>query len=115
MKTARAPKYRNIKCEWQGEKFDSKAELKRFLELWALLEAGEIIELQRQPKFILVKKIELDGRTKPAIRYVADFEYLTKSGQRIIEDVKGVITPIYRLKRHLLKAIHGLEITEIKK
>lgn len=108
-------KYRNIKCEWQGQKFDSKAELKRFLELFALFEAGEIIELTRQTKFELVKKIELDGRTKPAIRYVADFEYLTKSGQRIIEDVKGMITPVYRMKRHLMKAVLGLEIKEIKK
>jgi len=108
-------KYRNIKSEYQGQKFDSKAELKRYLELWALLEIGEIVELRRQPRFELVKKIELDGRTKPAIRYVADFEYLTKSGQRIIEDVKGMITPVYRMKRHLMKAVLGLEIKEIKK
>lgn len=31
MKPARTPKYRNVKCEWPGEKFDSKAELRRYL------------------------------------------------------------------------------------
>jgi len=33
----------------------------------------------------------------------------------VVEDVKGVRTPVYLLKKKLLKACHGLDVVEITK
>src|SRR5690606_26359142 len=60
-------------------------------------------------------KFENEPRRKPAVKYVADFVYQEK-GQMVVEDVKSTMTrnlPVYRLKKHLMKSVHGLEIREI--
>lgn len=44
--------------------------------------------------------------------YIADFVYW-RYGQLIVEDVKGVRTPVYRLKKKLMQACLGIEIKEI--
>ncbi len=45
--------------------------------------------------------------------YKADFRYeVTATGERVIEDVKGVRTAVYRLKKKLVKALYGIEIIE---
>ena len=44
--------------------------------------------------------------------YKADFTYLTKSGQLIVEDPKGRATPEYRLKKKLMVVAHNIEIQE---
>ena len=44
--------------------------------------------------------------------YKADFQYW-ENGRRIVEDVKGVRTPVYKLKAKLMLALHGIGITEI--
>jgi len=31
----------------------------------------------------------------------------------VVEDVKGVKTPVYRLKKKLVEALHGITIQEI--
>ena len=48
----------------------------------------------------------LDGKKKRIRKYKADFSY-------IVEDVKGFKTELYKLKRHLFKAIHDIEVIEI--
>ena len=53
----------------------------------------------------------LYGRRRPAVKYKADFRYIEK-GETVVEDVKGMRTPVYNLKRHLMKAVHGIEIRE---
>ncbi len=48
-------------------------------------------------------------------RYRADFVYeeLRKGvWSEVVEDVKGFLTPMYRLKRKLMKAIYGIDIRE---
>jgi hypothetical protein len=45
--------------------------------------------------------------------YIADFTYFEKDGQQVIEDVKGVRTPVYRLKKKIIEAEYGIAITEI--
>ncbi|MFR5079104.1 MAG: DUF1064 domain-containing protein [[Clostridium] innocuum] len=46
------------------------------------------------------------------IRYIADFTYNDRNGQLIVEDAKGVKTPVYRLKRRLMAELKGIEIKE---
>lgn len=111
------PKYRNQKVEdASGVKHDSRKEARRWAELQAMQEAGQISELKRQVPFVLAPSVRLDGekRMKPAIRYIADFTFI-ENGSLVVMDVKSAATrrlPAYRLKRHLLATVHGLQIRE---
>ncbi|MDH1336807.1 DUF1064 domain-containing protein [Comamonas thiooxydans] len=98
-----------------GVKFDSRAEARRWGHLCMQLRAGEISELRRQVAYELVPAVKYSdaSRVKKAIRYVADFVYVEK-GVEVIEDVKGVLTPEFKLKRHLMKALLGLEVRLVK-
>jgi len=45
------------------------------------------------------------------LRYFADFMYSDiKTGKIVVEDVKGVITPLFRVKQHLMKSVHGIDV-----
>jgi len=98
-----------------GVKFDSRAEARRWGHLCMQLRAGEISELRRQVAYELVPAVKYSdaSRVKKAIHYVADFVYVEK-GVEVIEDVKGVLTPEFKLKRHLMKALLGLEVRLVK-
>lgn len=101
-------KYRNIKTTVDGYKFDSLKEARRYETLKLMVKAGEITELLLQPKFDLIVNDVKIGK------YIADFRYREGvSGSYIIEDVKGIKTPLYRLKAKLVKALHGIDIVEI--
>ena len=89
-----------------GHQHDSKTEAGRCDDLRVLEERGDITRLDQQPEF----RVEING--KLICRYVADFAYFT-STCRIVEDVKGMLTPVYRLKKKLVEAAHpGTVITE---
>jgi len=106
-------KYNAKPIEFDGFKFDSKKEAKRYLELKMLERAGVISNLILQPKFLLQDSFKYKGKTQRAIFYIADFEYI-KDGKRIVEDVKGVKTEVYKLKKKLfLKKYPQVEFKEI--
>lgn len=49
-----------------------------------------------------------------AVRYIADFVYLdAATGKIVVEDVKGVKTEVYKLKRKLMLFFHGIRIKEV--
>lgn len=100
-------KYGNRKTEVDGIRFDSVAEAKRYGELQLLVAAGEINELVLQPRFPLMVNGEKVGT------YSADFQYRDRDGRLLVEDVKGMPTTVYRLKKRLMKAVHGIEIREV--
>jgi len=107
-------KYNAKPIEFDGFKFDSKKEAKRYLELKVLERAGVISNLILQPKFLLQDSFKYKGKTQRAIFYIADFEYI-KDGKRIVEDVKGVKTEVYKLKKKLfLKKYPQVEFKEIE-
>ena len=81
-----------------GIVFASKAEMARYDELRMLEKTGKISNLELQPKFLLIPKIKKSDR---ATYYIADFAYI-RDGKRIIEDVKGFRTAVYKLKIKLL-------------
>ena len=98
-----AAKFGNVKTEVDGVLFDSKKEARRYVELKLMVRAGLIRDLECQPKFpICVNNVTVS-------KYIADFQYI-ENGQTIVEDVKGVQTPIFRLKAKLVKAIYGIEV-----
>ena len=111
------PKYKNKKVASGGAIFDSKKEARRYTELQLLERSGAIRELQTQYAFTLADSVKFsnESRRKPAVRYIADFVYI-QDGQMIVEDVKSEITKklaVYRLKKHLMMSVHGIEIREI--
>ena len=96
-------KYNNIKTTVLGVGFDSKKEGRRYAELLLLQRAGEISDLQMQVRIRLQDSFkDLEGHKHRPIDYLADFIYVDKSGDVIIEDVKGMATPVYKLKKKLL-------------
>jgi hypothetical protein len=99
-------KYHAIKVEIDGRVFDSRAEGRRYSELCLLEKAGEISDLECQPKFDIIVN------EKHICFYIADFRYNTRRGE-IIEDVKGLKTPVYKLKKKLFEALFEITITEI--
>jgi hypothetical protein len=103
-------KYGNKKVSIDGKKFDSKAEGARYVELKRLQEGGVISGLRTQEEFALPVNGVL------VCKYLADFCYVDSDGNRVVEDVKGgPVTPVYTIKKKLMKAIHGIEIKELRK
>ena len=98
-------KYHNIPVEVEGRRFPSKREKNRWVILRLMERAGQISDLQRQVSYPVV----VNGQK--VCRYVADFVYV-ESGRTVVEDCKGVRTPIYNLKKRLVKAVHGIDILE---
>jgi len=99
-------KYRAVRTKLNGYTLDSKAEARRYGELLLMQKAGEITDLKVHPEFYLaVNGIEV-------CKYVGDFGYW-KDGKYVLEDVKGVRTAIYRLKKKLMLAVLAIVITEV--
>ena len=120
-------KYKSRKTVVDGIAFDSAKEARRWKELQILERAGQIQDLERQVKFILipaqyetVKRYNKDGKRLKDWRriaerecaYIADFMY-RENGVRVVEDTKGFKTPDYIIKRKLMLFIHGIRVREV--
>lgn len=110
----KAPKYGNRKVEWNGEKFDSQAECSRYSTLLIQQRLGLITGLTRQVSFVLAPKVVINGAAKRSLIYRADFGYTNAAGQQVVEDVKGALTAVYKIKRHLMMSVHGISILETR-
>ena len=89
-----------------GVRFASKAEAKRDAELRLLATKGEVIDIERQPKF------DLKVNGKKVCRYVADWSYWEPDPRAehrclrfVVEDKKGVQTRDFKIKWNLAKAL----------
>ncbi len=121
-------KYHNKKITADGLVFDSQKEYRRYRELLLLVKAGKIHDLFRQVRFELIpaqyetypRYSEKSGKrladgtrcVEKAVNYVADFVYW-EGDQMVVEDVKGVRTDAYILKRKLMLERHGVKIREV--
>jgi len=104
-------KYHNIRTEVDGVKFASKKEAKRYGELKMLQKAGEVKWFICQPRF------DLPG----GIKYYADFlvvwaakrEAILLFGEAVtVEDVKGMKTRVYTMKKKLVEATYPIKREE---
>jgi poly-D-alanine transfer protein DltD len=120
-------KYNAHKCIVNGITFDSRKEARRYQELLLLARAGVIQNLQRQVKFVLIpsqyETYERYGKNGQRLKdgtrlverecvYVADFTY-TEDEKLVVEDVKGLRTKDYIIKRKLLLHTHNIRIKEV--
>jgi len=90
-------KYKNKKCEFNGIKFDSLVERARYIDLLDMQQCGLISGLTLQPRFLLFDKFERNKTKYRVTEYVADFQYI-ENDRLTVEDVKGMKTPVYKLK-----------------
>ncbi len=91
------------KCIIDGIKFDSKAEGARYQMLKRKEKAGLIKNLELQ------KKYDLCVNGLKVCAYIADFVYEHR-GKTIVEDFKGMIPAVFRLKFKLMYACYGIKI-----
>ncbi len=103
-------KFGNKKTDYKGEKYDSKAEAKYAAELDMLrnarFEAQRVVLWERQVRYPFV----VNG-VKIAV-YVLDFKVTYADGHIEHVDVKGMRTDVYKMKKKLMLACHGIEIIE---
>ena len=93
-------------------KYASRHEAEAASKYAALARAGIITELEEQVRIVLVPG---DGKLRPVV-YVADFRYRDDQGNLHVVDAKSSYTakmPVYRLKKRLLKLLHGVDIEEV--
>lgn len=97
-------KYKAVKTEVDGIRFASKKEAARYCELKMLAKGGCIRGLRLQPEFEIQPSYKKNGKTVRKIVYKADFQYFDLQSRKwIVEDVKGVKTPVYKLKKKLVE------------
>lgn len=108
-------KYNSRKTIVDGITFDSKKEAKRYVELKRMEQEGLIQGLELQVPFELVPSftIMIDGKKKKRrnMKYIADFVYYD-NGNKVVEDVKGRKTDIYKLKKKLFEYKYHMTIKE---
>jgi hypothetical protein len=106
-------KYGNKKVEYDGYKFDSMLEFKRYQYLKFCQTAGEISDLKLQVEYKLIPKlVKSDGKIERSVKYRADFVYF-ENGILVVEDTKGFKTKDYIIKRKLMLFVHGVTIKEV--
>lgn len=79
------------------------------------LRAGVIRDLRWQVRYpLVVANLETGELTEVAV-YVADFVFVeVATGATVVEDAKGVVTPVYALKKRLMEALYGIRIREVR-
>lgn len=109
--STRAPKYRNRKVEYDGRRFDSALEARRYAQLRGYADLGQIRDLVLQVRY------PLHCSTGAVVcHYVADFEYVDVAAATVVtEDAKGFETDVYKLKKRWFEAEYGRPIKEIRK
>jgi len=104
-------KYNNKITELDGIKFHSRKESMRYGQLKLYEKGGLISDLRLQVSYELIPKLVINGKTERAIKYIADFVYYdTVNKVEVVEDVKGMITDIFKIKYRLMKLIHNIDI-----
>lgn len=110
-------KYKNKKfVDEEGNKYDSKKEYKRYLELKGKEEKGEISNLQRQVIYQVMPRLtDENGKFRHhPIKYIADFVYTDNlTGKEVVEDAKGMRTEVYKIKKKLMYWLYKIEINEV--
>ena len=97
-------KYRAVKTIVDGIKFDSKKGAARYSQLKLLVRAGVVTKLELQPRY------DLTINTIKCGFYKADFRYF-ENGREVVEDVKGMKTDVYKIKKAIMKSM-GYNIIE---
>lgn len=102
-------KYKSIKTTIDGITFHSKRESVYYSDYKLLEQSGEITHLELQPKYPIV----ING--KKICTAIFDFRFREKDGRSRVIDVKGMDTPVSRLKRRMVEAMYPGVTVELAK
>jgi len=114
-------KYGSKKTEFDGVVFDSKKEASYYQELLMLQKAGEVIDIELQPKFFYEIHYQQPKENYPISQgnslmkrafYRADFKVVYTDGRVEIVDCKGFKTSIYKQKKKIIETLYGIIIIE---
>lgn len=109
-KLERSGKYNAKRTEYNGRVYDSKAEAHMAQELDNARHSHDqdqkVISVEYQKRY----RLEVNG--KLICTYVADFYVVYATGRTEVIDTKGVLTPVYKLKKKLMLACYDIEIKE---
>lgn len=112
--TVKENKYKNKKVIYNGIKFDSIKEKNRYMQLLYLEKAGLIKDIKLQYEFELQPAFTLNKKKIRKITYIADFYYYDNNlNDYVVEDVKGIRTDVYKLKKKMFEYKYQKEIIEI--
>lgn len=122
----RKSKYGSKKVSYDGLEFDSKKEMYRYIRLKSMQEEGLISDLRLQVPFELIpavyveETVQLKTKVKTVTKcvqratyYLADFVYRDKDENEVVEDVKGMRSEKYLLKKKMMRAFLGITIKEV--
>lgn len=108
---AKTGKYGNRKTEYNGRMFDSALEARAARDFDLLRRAKDkkerVVDVQYQVRYPMVVN------KQKICTYIADFVVTYADGRKEVVDAKGVLTDVYKLKRKLMLACHGIEIVEV--
>lgn len=114
VKKEKRTKHRNVKTVSGGKTYDSKKEADHAQTLQTLtlatLPEDRVVSFEEQVPY----RIEINGML--ICKYYADFVVTFADGRIEVQDVKSKHTrklPVYRLKKKLMKAVHGIDIVEV--
>lgn len=89
----------------------SQLEARRCTELHLMQQGGLIRDLQAHPQ----ERFRLDVNGMHVCDYLADFVYFdNERSERVVEDTKGHMTDVARLKLKLMAAVHGVNVELVR-
>jgi len=95
----------------QGIMHQSTLESRRCDELHLMQTGGLIRDLKAHPQV----RFSLDVNGQHIADYLCDFKYFDiERGAEIVEDTKGIITDVARMKLKLMAAVHGVDVELIR-
>ena len=103
-------KYKSVKTKYNGITFHSKKEAE-YAKLLDMLKKASDLE-NRVVSYAIQVPYDIYINDQKICRYLADFKVKYADGRTEVVDVKGFRTPIYKLKKKLVEAQHGIEIIE---
>ena len=104
-------KYNNKITEIDNIKFHSRKEAARYSQLKLYEKGGLIKDLRLQVPYQLIPPMRINGKHQRAILYYADFVYYdTVNKCEVVEDVKGVLTDVFKIKMRLVKLNYDIDI-----
>lgn len=105
MSIKKRSKFGNIRTNFKGRKYDSKAEAKYAGILQGLEKEGKIKHIAYQIRYPLQ---DLNGTRRMA--YIADFVVTTNKGKEILIDVKGILTQENKIKLAYFKYVYKKDV-----
>ena len=121
-------KYHAREVWHDGFRFPSTGEGDRYLYLKDCQRRGEISNLRLQVQFVFLPNIyerktlkrgprkgqTVDGKLLYyGVSYIADFVYQMPDGETVVEDFKGTLTPVFKIKQRMAVEA-GFEIRVVK-